>query len=250
MLTATRQAAILRRVRADGEVSVQELADILDVSPSTVRRDLNTLSAQGALRRVRGGGSAVGEDPLPFDVVAKSGGIERETIARAAAAMVPEGAVVALDMGTTTARVAHKLRGRALTVITASIAAVQELATCEQPEVVVLGGVLRRSYRSLVGTLTTDALAGLRADLCFISMSGIRPTGQVMDDTGIEVPVKRALINSADRAVLLATSSKFPGTGIAVVAEAAAISTLITTGGAHEPTLAAFRQAGTEVIIL
>ncbi|MDR2453834.1 MAG: DeoR/GlpR family DNA-binding transcription regulator [Bifidobacteriaceae bacterium] len=248
VLSVTRQAAILKTVRHNGEVSVTGLAQELGVSASTIRRDLDALSQRGELRRVRGG-SVVEADPVPFDEVARVGGADREAVARRAAQLVPDGAVVVLDIGTTTARLAHHLRGRAITVITASLAAVRELETQDSPEVVVLGGVLRRTYHSLVGSLTTDALSLLRADMCFMSMSGIGPDGMVMDDTGMEVPVKRAMLAAADRRVALATRSKFPGTGMVAVARLGAGDALVTNAESDRAALDSLRQAGVEVIL-
>ncbi|MDR1427506.1 MAG: DeoR/GlpR family DNA-binding transcription regulator [Bifidobacteriaceae bacterium] len=250
MLSTTRHATILKRLQADGEVSVHDLAEQLDVSPATIRRDLDALSARGALRRVRGGGAGLDTDTVTFEEVAQSGGTERDALAKAAAALIPEDCVIVLDMGTTTARLAHHLRGRSLTVVTASIAVVHELEECDQPEVVVLGGALRRSYRSLVGSLTTDALTGLHTDMGFISMSGIRPDGWIMDDTGMEAPIKRAIIGASDRTVAVAAARKFPGTGLVAVAPPEAIATLVTSTGADPATLNVIADAGTEVIAI
>src|SRR5919107_181202 len=79
------------------------------------------------------------------------------------------------------------------------------------------GGMVRREYRSLVGFLTEDNLRQLHADWLFLGTSGVRPGGQVMDTTVVEVPVKRAMINASDKVVLLADTAKFPGTGMAKV---------------------------------
>lgn len=248
MLSTTRRARIVQHLRIAGEVSVRRLADELDASPATIRRDLDALASQGALRRVRGGGSTIEAGSAPLNEVHQAGGSDAEALARAAAAMIPNGAVIVLDKGTTASRLAHHLRGRPLTVITAALDVVHQLAQSEQPEVVVVGGALCRSHRSLVGSLTTDALARLRADLGFISMSGIRPDGWIMDATGIEAPVKRAIIGATDRTVAMASARKMPGTGLIAVAGPEAISTLLTTADADPATCAAFRAAGSTVI--
>lgn len=248
MLSTTRQSAILRRLRTVGEVSVQALADEFDVSTSTIRRDLDLLSSDGLLRRVRGGGSVVEQDPIAFDEVARHDSSEKDQVAQRAAALIPDDSVVLLDIGTTTARLAHHLRGRRLTVITSSLAVVAELSAEESTEVIVLGGVLRKNYHSLVGMLTELALGQMRAHLCFLSTSGVRPDGQVMDTTGIEVPVKQAMLKAADRAVLLAGASKFPGVGLLPVCGPERIHGLVTSTGADPATLAVFHRAGTEVI--
>ena len=247
MLTTTRQATILRRVQETGEASVHDLAKILQVSTSTIRRDLNALSAEGRLTRVRGGGS-VEPDEIPFqDVVERSSG-SKGRIAMRAAELVTDGDVVVLDIGTTTALIARALRGKKITVITASIAVLDELRTDDGIELIMLGGVLRRSYHSLVGSLTESALSQLRATISFVGTSGIRPDGTVMDSTGIEVPVKRAILASSPAAVLVADETKFPGTGILAVCPPSDISTLITSSEAPPATLQVFRQAGSEVL--
>lgn len=239
---------ILQRLRADGEVSVQTLVGELRVSASTIRRDLDVLSQDGLLRRVRGGGSRVEPDAVAFDQVSRQASAEKDAIAARAAALVPERSVVLLDIGTTTARLAHHLRGRRLTVITSSLAVVDELRTEDQIELIVLGGVLRNNYLSLVGMLTEQALGQLRAHLCFLSGSGIRADGGVMDTTGIEVPVKRAMLAAAERTVLLADRAKFPGTGLLPVCGPDRIAVLVTNRGADPATLATYRAVGTEVI--
>jgi DeoR/GlpR family transcriptional regulator of sugar metabolism len=248
VLSSTRQDAILKRLRSEGEVSVQTLAGELRVSTSTIRRDLDVLSSDGLLRRVRGGGSRVEADAVGFREVSQQASAEKDAIAARAAQLVPDRAVVLIDIGTTTARLAHHLRGRRLTVITSSLAVVDELRDEDSIELIVLGGVLRSNYLSLVGMLTEQALGQLRANLCFLSGSGVRPGGEVMDTTGIEVPVKRAMLAAAERTVLLADRTKFPGTGLLPVCGPDRIAVLVTNQGADAATLDMFHAAGTEVI--
>ena len=247
MFSSTRQDQILKRLRSDGEVSVQTLAAALRVSTSTIRRDLDMLSSDGLQRRVRGGGSSVEPDAVDFGEVSSLASTEKDAIAMRAAQLVPDDAVVVIDIGTTTARLAHHLRGRRLTVITSSLAVVDELRD-QDCELIVLGGVLRNNYLSLVGVLTEQALSQLRAKLCFLSASGIRPDGFVMDTTGIEVPVKRAMVAAAERTVVLADSTKFPGAGLLSVCGPEQIDTVITNRNADKATLDVFEATGTEVI--
>jgi DeoR/GlpR family transcriptional regulator of sugar metabolism len=248
VLSSTRQDEILKRLRCDGEVLVASLASQFAVSTSTIRRDLDVLSADGLLRRVRGGGSSVEPDAIAFGEVSTHSSQEKEAIAVRAAGLVPDGSVVVIDIGTTTARLAHQLRRRRLTVITSSLAVVDELRDEDSIELIVLGGVLRNNYLSLVGMLTENALGKLRANLCFLSASGIRAEGQVMDTTGIEVPVKRAMVAAAEHTILLADRTKFPGTGLLPVCGPDQIGTLVTNRGADQATLDVFQAATTEVI--
>lgn len=248
MLTDTRHRSILRRLRRQGDVSVQVLADELGVSPSTIRRDLAALSAEGLLRRVRGGGSPVEQDADTFDELDPRDAERKDAVADRAAELVQDGQIVCVDVGTTTARLARRLRGRRLTVITSSLAVVDELRYAPAPEVIVLGGVLRSSCQSLVGLLTEQAMALLSVDLCFLSTSGVNASGQVLDTTGIEVGVKRAMLAAAERSVLVADRGKFPGSGLLSVCAPGDIDIVVTNSGADPATLARMAEAGTEVI--
>lgn len=262
MLTATRQAEILRIVRESGEAAVEDLAARFGVSPSTVRRDLNALSAEGLLRRVRGGGSA---GPGVPDARAGGRGAHRgarpgtpdgaapgqdgqERIAARAAGLVADGDVVLLDAGTTTALLARALRGRPVTVCTASLAVVDELRDDDAVELVVLGGAVRRPSASMAGSLTERALASLRAHTAFLTTSGVGRDGTVMDATGTEVPTRTGMIQAAERTVVLAGPSSFPGVGLVTVCRADQVSTLVTVEGVDPGTLQVFRDAGAEVI--
>lgn len=247
MLTATRQAKILESVRAGGEVRVEDLAVHFGVSPSTIRRDLNALSADGLLRRVRGGGS-LEADRIPFRDVATHHSDEKAGVAARAADLVADGDVVLVDIGTTTALLAERLRGRRITVITASLAVIDALRDDDVVELIVLGGALRKNYYSMVGALTEQALAQIRADVCFLGTSGVRADGSIADTTGMEVPVKRAMIASSERVVVLADRGKFPGTGLLGVCGPEDISVIVTNKGADAATCEHLADAGVEVV--
>jgi DeoR/GlpR family transcriptional regulator of sugar metabolism len=248
VLPVSRHGEILRLVRSSGVVSVEALAANLGVSPSTIRRDLQSLDADGALRRVRGGAGCVADDdPVPFAEVATVAADDKERVARAAAELVADGEVVLLDIGTTTARLARMLRGRRITVITSSLAVVDELRDDPAVELLVLGGILRRNYLSLVGMLTEQALREVRAHRLFLGTSGIARDGQVRDSTLVEVPVKRAMIEAAEQIVVVADRGKFPGTGLLPVCGPEEVDVIVTNSGADADTLAACAAAGTEI---
>jgi DeoR/GlpR family transcriptional regulator of sugar metabolism len=237
-------------VRSSGVVSVETLAANLGVSRSTIRRDLRCLDAEGMLRRVRGGAGRVADDDrVPFSQVATHRVDDKERVARRAAELVADGEVVLLDIGTTTARLARLLRGRRITVITSSLAVVDELRDDPAVELLVLGGVLRRNYLSLVGLLTEQALREVRAHRLFLGTSGIARDGQVMDSTLVEVPVKRAMIARAEHIAVLADRGKFPGTGLLPVCGPRDVDVIVTNEGADPDTLATCARAGTEIVL-
>jgi DeoR/GlpR family transcriptional regulator of sugar metabolism len=251
MLPARREAEIVRVLRARGPASVDDLAQRLRVSASTVRRDLARLDARGRLQRVRGG-AAVTDDAdgdLPFELVAEHDVADKLAIGVRAAEMVQDGDVVLLDIGTTVVQLARELVGRSVTVVTSSLAVLDVLRGDPTVELIMLGGVVRPSYHSVVGLLTEIGLGQVRADLAFLGTSGVRTGGEVLDSTRVEVQVKRSMIAAADRAVLLADRHKFPGSGGLKVCHVRELSGLVTNEGLHQAMVTTCREAGVEVVL-
>lgn len=251
MLQHLRHAEIMRRVRLSGATSVADLARQLGVSPSTIRRDLEVLDRDGTLKRVRGGALADmdADDDLPFAEVVALAEQDKEAVAVRAAQLVRDGDVVLLDIGTTTMRLARHLRGRRITVVTSSLAVLDVLRTDPAVELLLLGGMVRRTYHSLVGVLTEEALSQVVADRVFLGASGVRPDGQLVDTTLAEVPVKRAMIAAAAQVVLLVDRHKFPGTGALRVCGPEDIDVIVTNEGADGMTLGNCAAAGAEVLL-
>ena len=248
MLPERRHQLILRALRSDGPTTVTVLADTIGTSQATIRRDLLQLEEEGLLRRVYGGAVLMSGEDDPFTNVAEVRVEAKDSIAAWCAEQISDGETVLLDIGTTAHRLARRLHGRPVTVITSSLAVYEELGEDREVQLILLGGQVRRDYRSLVGFLTEDNLRQLRADRLFLGTSGIRPNGQVMDTTAVEVPVKRAMIAASDRVVLLADAAKFPGTGMARVCGPEDLHTVVTNAPVEATTRSALSDAGVEVI--
>ncbi|WP_433476374.1 DeoR/GlpR family DNA-binding transcription regulator [Spirillospora sp. CA-142024] len=248
MLRDRRHELILRILRSEGPVTVETLAERLAASLATIRRDLQKLDEEGLLKRVHGGAMPVEGHDDPFTDVAEVRPAEKDAVALRCAELIQDGETVLLDIGTTAHMVARHLRGRALTVVTSSLPVVETLADDQHVQLVVLGGMLRRDYRSLVGYLTEDNLRQIHADRLVLGTSGIRPTGTVMDTTVVEVPVKRAMIAASGQVVLVADAGKFPGTGMAKVCDATDLDVVITNAPVDPDTGAALADAGVQVL--
>ena len=234
MIAEVRQRRIAEIVNARGSASVIDLVESLTVSEATVRRDLDELAHRGLIERVRGGACrqrAVVRpeaDLNPFAVVAGQASQEKRRIARLAVDQIQDGDVVALDVGTTVFAMCEHLRSKRITVVTASLAVVRALANASSIDVVVMGGVLRSNYESMVGVLTESCLRQVRVDVAFLGAAGIRPDGSVLDSTPSEVPIKRVMLDIATRAWLLADHQKFPGSGFLEIAPLSDFTGLIT----------------------
>jgi DeoR/GlpR family transcriptional regulator of sugar metabolism len=247
MLPAQRRGLILDAIRSGQGVEVVDLAQRFAVSEMTVRRDLTRLAQEGKLTRVHGGAVSEREEP-PFAAISQERHSERQRIGRAAAGLVEDGHAVMIDIGTTTLALAHCLHGRKLRVITSNLAVVEELANEPDVELIVLGGVVRRNYRSLVGMLAEDALRQLSADIAFLGASGIREDLSVMDTTLVEVPIKRGMIAASRRTVLLVDAAKFEMTGSIRICGAEELDAVVTDANGDHPGVAALEHAGVEVV--
>jgi len=246
MLAAQRRQEILHAVRT-GPAQVGELAAAFGVSEMTVRRDLRNLERDGKLTRVHGGAVSVATEPSFAEIVVERLD-QKDRIGAAAAALVQDGQTIMLDIGTTTLQVARHLRGRQVTVITSNLAAYEELLPEASIELILLGGIVRRNYRSVVGVLAEEALRQLRADIAFIGASGIEEDLAVVDTTMVEVPIKRAMLAAAARTVLLVDGAKFGMRGIVRVCGPAEIDVLVTDSEAPLQARAALARAGVEVL--
>jgi DeoR/GlpR family transcriptional regulator of sugar metabolism len=186
----------------------------------------------------------------PFDQSSAQRQEQKARIGRAAAALVRPGDTIIIDIGTTALQLARNLHGRAgLTVVTNNLAVYEDLVGDDSIDILLLGGLVRRNYRSLVGYLTEDALRGIRADLAFVGISGISEDFALLDTTVEEIPAKRAMLLASRRVVLLADGEKFRGLGLGRVAGIDAVSTVVTSDDAPPERLAALRERGIEVLV-
>lgn len=248
MIVAQREEQIIQLLHLTGTITAEQLKELQGVSAATVRRDLLRLEEAGRLVRVHGGATLPATE-APFDVVMGQASIEKDRIAAAAAKLVGDGDVVILDIGTTTMRIAQHLRGRPVTVVTTSLAVVDVLRTDDTVTLICIGGTLRRNFRSFVGPLAVKALRRIRADIGFLTCTGVRPDGAIVDDIGEEALVKQALMRASDRVILVAAATKFPGTGTLRIGELDQIDTVVCDAGADRDTLELCTRAGGQVVI-
>ena len=251
MYATERQQEILTKARLDGRVEVKDLAEALDVTPETVRRDLTALERRGLLRRMHGGAIPVerlGIEPAVADREGRMAG-QKERIAKAALDELPDGGAIILDAGTTTIRLAELLpTDRELTVVTHSLPVAMLLATRPTITLHLLGGTVRGRTLAAVGTWAERAMADVFADVAFLGTNGITVERGLTTPDMAEAAVKRALVAAARRVVVLADHTKFGRTDFAQVAPLPAVDTVITDTDL-EPDLAdAIESVGPRVV--
>jgi DeoR/GlpR family transcriptional regulator of sugar metabolism len=134
-------------------------------------------------------------------------------------------------------------------VVTASLAVVDVLRDSLETELIVLGGVLRNSYLSLVGGITELALQQISADVAVLGASGVSNQGFVLDTTGIEVPIKKAIMAASDRNIFVLAEDKFPGTGVLQICHPGEVDTIVTTRREPSAGLEQLRAHAGKVVI-
>lgn len=211
MYAEERQQVILERARRDGRVDVTGLASEFDVTYETIRRDLTALERHGVLRRVHGG--AIPVERLGFEPALNVRDSvmteEKERIAKAALAELPEEGAVLLDAGSTTGRMAEQLpTDRELIVVTNSLSIALTLTTRPNINLMLLGGRLRNRTQASVDAWALRSLAESYVDVAFMATNGVSVERGLTTPDPAEAEVKRAMIASARRAVLLADHTK------------------------------------------
>jgi DeoR/GlpR family transcriptional regulator of sugar metabolism len=251
-----RRQAVLRRLTTRGEVGFADLAEEFGVSEMTIRRDLETLEADGLARRVRGGAISVVSSSYepPFAVRATTASEAKTAIGATAAGLVNDGDTVIVDVGTTTMELARALHGRrGLTVVTASLPVAAELGADPDIRVVVTGGQVRPGELSLTGGMAEDAFTTMNCDLAFIGVAGICVAPGLTEYNPDDARVKRAAIAAARRTIVVADSSKLGRVAFSTVAPLSAIDVLVTTvlsdlGAPATQALWEIASAGVDVI--
>lgn len=235
MYAEERQLATLARAREQGRVEVGVLAADFGVTPETVRRDLTVLERRGVLRRVHGG--AIPIERLGFEPAVGTRDRlltdEKARIARAALAELPAGeGAIFLDAGTTTKRLAELLPSdRALTVVTNAVNLLETLSVRTNLTVLFLGGRLRPRTLATVDAWALEALEQIYVDVAFVATNGFSLERGLTTSDANEAAVKRAVIASARRTVLLADHTKVGNDHFHRFAEPSEVDTFITDTG-------------------
>lgn len=207
-----RQTAILAEICDKGFVTLEALAETFGVSMQTVRRDVIAMQGAGLIERFHGGAGIKAPGPdgridhLSKRLVARD---EKYAIAVRAAALIPEGALVYLDVGTTIEAAAAQLAQKdAMSIVTNSLRAAL-LFEPSRHDVTLLPGRIAGIDGSLTGPDTVSTLARLRPDFALIGCSGVEPAGAVMDFDAGKIAIKRMALEVAGQTFLLATADKF-----------------------------------------
>lgn len=206
-----RQERIMALVRRRGFVSIEALSRHFDVTPQTIRRDINQLCELQLLRRYHGGaGLPSSVENLAYQTRQVLWLREKQAIARACAEQIPDDASLFINIGTTTEEVAKALmHHRGLRIITNNLNVASIMSSNPDFDVIVAGGLVRARDRGIVGEATIDLIGQFKLDYGIIGISGIDGDGTLLDFDYREVRVARAIVENSRRVFLVADHTKF-----------------------------------------
>ena len=245
-----RQYAILDLAKQIGHVTVEDLATRFEVTPQTIRKDLNELCEQRLLSRVHGGAIlASSVENVGYDARRQIAEREKMAIGRAAAALIPNDASLFINIGTTTEAVAQALlQHSGLMVITNNINVANAMRPYPQIEVVIAGGVVRRSDGGIVGEAAVDFIRQFKVDVAIVGTSAIDVDGSLLDYDFREVKVAQAIMANARRVILVADRTKFDRTAPVRIGTIDQVDVFVTDHCPDETVRARLAAAEVELI--
>lgn len=229
MKQTVRHNKIIELVHQFGYISTEELVNLLNVSSQTIRRDLNELAENHLIRRHHGG-AATPSTTENSDYADRKQFFsqEKNAIGANVASVVPNGASLFIDIGTTAEAVANALLNhKELRVVTNNLNAAHILMQKEDFKITIAGGILRHDG-GIIGEATVDFINQFRLDYCILGISAIESDGSMMDYDYHEVQVKRALMRNARQVILVTDHSKFTRNAIVRLGDVKEVHHLFT----------------------
>ncbi len=223
MLAKERQQEIITRLKANGAITVAELAQSFSVSLETVRRDLLLMEKEGLLSRVHGGAVSIGE-MMPYHPLAcrnQEQSTQKSALARNAVAFVNEGDYIAIGTGSTPIHFAQELKKQLsrLTVVTYSLDVFETLKDVPGFQIILTGGTFVPEERAFQGQLTLDTLDSLHVQKAFVFPSSVSLEHGICGYEQTLYPLQQKLLHCCDQAFILADSSKFERTALFKVSD-------------------------------
>ncbi|MFE4663936.1 DeoR/GlpR family DNA-binding transcription regulator [Streptomyces sp. NPDC056716] len=247
----SRRELIRDELLNQGEIEFSTLAMRFRVSEMTIRRDIESLEAEGVARKIIGGAIALGKSAEPtFEARSNLDVESKQHMAEAVVGQLSAHETVILDSGSTVLAVARAIRGRALglTVITPSLLVAIELSEEPDTSVLVTGGLIRPGELSLIGAEAAETYRRYNCDTFVMGVAGVHEQRGFTDYHRDESAVKRAAIDASDRLIVVADHSKMGRAHFCNIAPLSAADVLVTDEVTDSPLIASAVTAGVSVI--
>jgi DeoR/GlpR family transcriptional regulator of sugar metabolism len=256
MLAAQRHSLIVKEVRQNQAARISELAEILEVSEMTIRRDIELLAEKGLLEKVHGGATVTSNQSLdiepPFQSKSLREQLAKDAIAVRAAMEILPGSVIGLMGGSSVFAVAKRVISiPRLTVVTNSLPVSDLFAREGQPnQTVVLAGGIRTPTDSFVGDITVAAFGSLNMDIVFMGTHGMDPKGGFSTPNLDESETNREVISKAKKLIVVADHTKWGEVGFSTFANLDEAHLLVSDSGLSAKAQKALRGAVKELAVV
>ncbi len=249
MIVDERRNQILQVIENKGFVSLHELANAVDVSQSTIRRDLEHLDRIGQIRRTRGGAAYIGESLTAFDDRQVQASSQKQAVAEVAAQFIQPGDTILLDGGTSTLEVAKRLGGKSLQVVTNSLPIINVLSSRDEIELVMLGGYLYPNTGVFLGPLAVSTLEQIHARRLIMSVGGITEKG-LFNSNSLLVDTEKKMIEVSDEIIVVSDSSKLGYSALAHLCSLDRIDQIVIDSGITDAWKKTLESAGIQVNVV
>lgn len=252
MLEETRKARLIDLIKEKGEITVNELSKALDVTGTTIRKDLSELENLGMIVRTHGGALLPSHTKVEWNFIQKSQQHveEKSVIAKKALEFVKPGDSIILDSGTTTlamAREMKKMKLLPLTVVTNNFFIATELVGTGI-DLIVLGGIVRENSFSLIGAFSEENIKKIYADKAFVGATGFSKDGFMTPNIN-EAKIKALMISQSSESFVIVDSSKFERPSFAIYATFDQIDHVVTDWKISNESKSILLNSGLDLII-
>lgn len=250
MLVEDRRKQVLDLVKQRGFITLTDLVHEVEMSESTVRRDLDFWHGRGLVKRIHGGAMYLGDGAgLPaLEARASSQMAEKRRIARAAVTRIQNGDAVLLDGGTTTLEVAKLLVGRPVQIVTNSLPIANLFANSQETDLVMLGGYVYPTTGVALGPLTIQAMQNVQVQQAILSVAGITARG-LHNSNPLLVETERQMMRCADEVVIVADHTKIGRQALAFLCELGDVDTLVVDSDLTTEQRQLVENAGPRLVI-
>ncbi|HZV34598.1 MAG TPA: DeoR/GlpR family DNA-binding transcription regulator [Verrucomicrobiae bacterium] len=250
MTSEERQKRIAEYLQKAEFASLEELANQVLASISTVRRDVIEMAANGTIRRTHGGARllTVQSEEFAFSRRDTLQLPEKEAIGKACAELIQPGQSLIMDAGSTVYHVARHLKPEALQIITNSLPVANLFASTQQVEIIVTGGIVYPRLGVLVGPLAVAAFSDLHADVAIMSSGGITLEG-ISNSHALLIDIQRAMLRAAGKVIFCMDHTKFARRSVAQLCDLSEIDIIVTDSDAPADLVAELHHRGIQVIV-
>lgn len=247
-----RHQHILRQLKEEGKINIQELSLLMGVSTVTIRKDLKVLEDMNLLFRTWGGGSLNNPYTMERSINEKAliHSEEKQQIAKAALSLIGSNDSILIGSGTTVFELARQLNpSTPITVITPAAKVTLELSNRPNVELIQLGGTVRPKSSAVVGPAAESALAKISCNLLFMGVDGIDLEFGLSTTNFNEASMGSSMVDSAEKVIVLADSSKFNKRGLAKICNLDQIHSIVTDANVSDRMVKAIQERGVKVVI-